>query len=581
VIGVADGIPGPSREWFRALTESSRDIFLVRDVSGALTYCSPAVEVALGYRPDELVGTNERELIHPVDLKIRDGLIATLLETDLPQPAAELRVLSKNGDWRWFETIDTNCLANQAVRGIVTNARDVTDRKAAELANLELVMHDTLTGLPNRLQIMDRLALALARAAKSSEFMAVLSCDLDDFKFVNDTVGHAGGDRVLVEIARRLSDAMEGLDTVARTSGDEFVVVCEGLADVEDTIARALRLRAVVEQPVVVDDFEVSVSLSIGIVVVERSGPPPTPTPMNLLHCADAALQQAKRSAKTRWVVFDESLAGGTTARRAQESELRRALERDEFVVHYQPVYVLADQTIVGVEALVRWEHPRRGLLHPADFIGLAEETGLIVELGAWVLRESCAQLRQWAHDLEWDGWMAVNLSARQLSQPGLAAAVDEVLVASALQPGELRLELTETALLDAGHVAAAELRAVRDLGVPIGLDDFGTGYGCLSNLVQLPIDFLKIDRSFVEMLGHHGAWSEIDTAIVAAVALMGRALDLETIAEGIETDEQASLLAEFGCPFGQGYRFARPAPPAEIELLLASSVAATAAVPC
>jgi len=375
----------------------------------------------------------------------------------------------------------------------------VTDRKAAELANLELVMHDTLTGLPNRLQIMDRLALALARAAKSSEVMAVLSCDLDDFKFVNDMVGHSGGDRVLVEIARRLSWAMEGVDTVARTSGDEFVVVCEGLTDCEEIIARAARLRAVVEQPVVLDDLEVLVTVSIGIVAVERATSPPTP--MDLLHSADAALQQAKRSGKSRCVLFDESLAGGTTPRRAQEPELRRSLEHDEFVVHYQPVYALSDQTIVGVEALVRWNHPLRGLLQPADFIGLAEETGLIVELGAWVLRESCVQLRQWAHELRWDGWMAVNISARQLAQPGLAAAVNDVLAASGVQSGELRLELTETALLDAGHVAAGELRAVRDLGVRIGLDDFGTGYGCLSNLVQLPIDFLKIDRSFVGML--------------------------------------------------------------------------------
>ena len=577
-----DGTAGSSRECFRALTESSRDIFLVREASGVLTYCSRAVETSLGYRPDELVGTNERELIHPVDLKIRDGLIAALLDTEVPQPASELRVLSKSGDWRWFETIDTNCLDNSAVRGIVTNARDVTDRKAAEFANLELVLHDTLTGLPNRLLIMDRLALALARAAMSSDAMAVLSCDLDDFKVVNDLVGHAGGDRVLVEIARRLSGALEGLDTVARTSGDEFVIVCEGLTGVDDAIARAMRLRAVVGRPIALDDFEVSVTMSVGIVAVGRTAHPTDPTdptdPMHLLQRADAALQHAKREGRAGWVLFEESLASATTARRSLEPELRRALARHEFVVHYQPVYVLTDQTIVGVEALVRWIHPERGLLQPADFIGLAEETGAIVELGAWVLREACAQLRRWAQDLAWEGWMAVNLSVRQLAQPGLAAAVSDVLESSGTQPGELRLELTETALLGAGHVAAAELLEVRSLGVRIGLDDFGTGYGCLSNLVQLPIDFLKIDRSFVGMLGHDAAGTDIDTAIVAAVALMGTALDLETIAEGIETDEQAELLCEFGCPYGQGYRFARPGPPAEIELRLNAAADASAA---
>ncbi len=249
--------------------------------------------------------------------------------------------------------------------------------------------------------------------------------------------------------------------------------------------------------------------------------------------------------------------------------------------MHYQPVYALTDQTIVGVEALVRWNHPQRGLLQPDDFIGLAEETGVIVELGAWVLREACAQLHHWASDLAWSGWMAVNLSARQLAQPGLAAAVREVLDTSGTPSAELRLELTETALLGAGHAAAAELLAVRDLGVHIGLDDFGTGYGCLSNLVQLPIDFLKIDRSFVGMLGHDVDGTGIVAAIVAAVALMGTALDLETIAEGIETDEQAALLCQFGCPYGQGYRFARPAPAAEIELLFDTPVPVAVPVPC
>jgi diguanylate cyclase (GGDEF)-like protein/PAS domain S-box-containing protein len=567
---VSEHAPTSSPDWFRALAESSRDVVLVRDADGVLSYCSPAVWASLGYRPEELEGTNERELIHPIDVEIRDRLIARLMDTNAPQPPAELRVRSKSGVWRWFETIDTNHLDNPSVRGIVTNARDITERKAAEIRLIELSLHDSLTGLPNRLLLMDRLAIALARAARANDIVAVLGCDLDAFKVVNDSVGHEAGDRVLVEVAHRFKRGLRAADTVARTGGDEFVVVCETLRCVEDATRIAEHVRAVLEQPIAFDDFEAAVSVSIGIVTVSGSEAN-SADPMILLRNADAAMYRAKRGGQGRWALFDESLVSAATHRRELEPQLRRAVEAEEFVLHYQPIYDLKDGAIVGVEALLRWDHPTRGLLAPQDFIGLAEETGLIVTIGTWVLKKACDQMRQWYRDLHWPGWMSVNFSARQVAEPGLASAVSRVLTTSNLSADLLRLELTETALLTAGHSAAVELDAVRNLGVHVGMDDFGTGYASLTNLQQLPIDFLKIDRSFVETLSRQADQRDHGNAIVAAIAQIGLTLDLQTIAEGIETEEQAELLREFGCPYGQGYQFARPAPADQIGKLLTS----------
>ncbi len=560
--------PGSSQEWFRALAESSRDVVLVRDVDGMLLYASPAVWVSLGYRPSEIEGTNERDLIHPIDLGIRDGLITRLLATKVAQAPAEIRMRAKTGEWRWFEMIDTNCLENPSVQGIVTNARDLTERKTAETLLVDLSLHDPLTGLPNRSLVVDRLGVALARTARANDVLAVLFCDLDAFKVVNDNVGHEGGDRVLIEIARRFKRAFRESDTIARNGGDEFVVICEGLNSVTEATELAAHIRGAIEEPVTFDEFEATVSVSIGIATVAGTEAN-TVDPATMLRNADAAMYEAKRGGKARWSLFDQGLATAAVYRRALEPDLRRALGGDEFVLHYQPIYDLNDDSILGVEALVRWHSPTRGLMAPDDFIGLAEETGLIVGIGSWVLQESCAQMREWATDLRWPGWISVNISARQVAQPGLASEIAAILAASDLNPELLRLELTETALMRAGHAAAAELEAVRALGVHVGMDDFGTGYASLTNLQTLPIDFLKIDRSFVTTLKTGGHRRDNGNAIVAAISQIGQTLELETIAEGVETEEQAELLREFGCHYAQGFQFARPAPAERIAGLL------------
>jgi diguanylate cyclase (GGDEF)-like protein/PAS domain S-box-containing protein len=553
---------------FAALIEHGRDVITIVDADIALLYASPAYERVFGYHSAELIGKPLGVTLHPEDRERVTSILSCLVADRGAVRNLECRFAHADGTWRYGEVTFVNRLDDPAVLGIICTTRDVTERVEAAARLVHQALHDALTGLPTRSLVMDRLATALARTARANDVVAVLFCDLDAFKVVNDSFGHEGGDRVLIEVAHRFTRELRGADTVARTGGDEFVVVCEGLSGVEESTALAAHVRDIVEEPIVFDDFETAVSVSIGIVTVAGSEAS-TADPLTLLRNADAAMYRAKRGGRARWVLFDESLVSAATCRRGLESELRRALVADEFVLHYQPIYDLNDDTIVGVEALLRWDNPTRGLLQPHEFIGLAEETGLIVPIGTWVLRQACNQMRRWACEVRWPGWMSVNFSGRQVAEPGLASAVNEILAASGLNADLLRLELTETALLRAGHAAAVELGAVRKLGVHVGMDDFGTGYASLTNLQQLPIDFLKIDRSFVITLTRGGKMRDNGNAIVAAVAQIGQTLDLETIAEGVETEEQAKLLREYGCPYGQGYQFARPAPANEIAKLL------------
>jgi EAL domain-containing protein (putative c-di-GMP-specific phosphodiesterase class I) len=333
----------------------------------------------------------------------------------------------------------------------------------------------------------------------------------------------------------------------------------------------AEKIRDAVEEPIVLGANNAVLSVSIGIVTVQADAAK-LADPMMLLRNADAAMYKAKVDGKARWQYFDDALIDEVTQRFELESELRRALERDELVVHYQPVFDLDTRSVVGTEALLRWNHPTRGLIAPAGFIPLAEQTGLIVPIGAWVLREAAAQAREWHTRLDWTGWISVNLSARQVSEPGLSSTVHEILDDSGLDPDSLWLELTETALLRAGHSATVQLGAVQSLGVHIGMDDFGTGYASLTNLQRLPIDFFKIDQSFVGCLNRGDGEQASGNAIVAALAQLGSTLGLRTIAEGIESVEEAELLRAYGCNYGQGFLLARPMPAAAHSRLLAET---------
>jgi diguanylate cyclase (GGDEF)-like protein/PAS domain S-box-containing protein len=436
--------------------------------------------------------------------------------------------------------------------------RDMTDRKELETRLAHEATHDPLTGLPNRALLMDRIDMALGRARRSGTSTALIFCDLDHFKLVNDSLGHTRGDELLIAVADRLLEAIRPGDTVARFGGDEFVVLAEELDDAEAAEAIAERLRRAVGRPLTIAQSELFVSVSVGIAVVDRDGADPEA----LIRDADAAMYRAKATGRGRQVVFDQGLRAEAVERLDTETALRRALDRRELRIHYQPIRDLADQRIVGYEALLRWEHPERGLLMPADFIRVAEETGLIVPIGAWVARAACGQLARWRAEGAEDIWVAVNLSARQLGGEALVADIDAAIRHVGIPPSALRVEITESLLIENVEQATATLRLLRELGVQVVVDDFGTGYSSLSYLSRFPVDVLKIDKSLMSGLGRH----ERDTAIVTAVVGLAHTLGLTAIGEGVEDQHQYDALRRLGCDQAQGFLLGRPRAGTEIH---------------
>jgi diguanylate cyclase (GGDEF)-like protein/PAS domain S-box-containing protein len=439
---------------------------------------------------------------------------------------------------------------------------EVTERKQVEARLLHEAVHDALTGLPNRHLFMQRLGESLFRFNQGGGQFAVLFLDLDRFKVVNDSLGHHVGDELLVAVARRLQESVRAGDTVARFGGDEFAILLRDLDDTADATAIATRVADAVAAPVNLSGYEVFTSVSIGIALASNG----YERPEYLLRGADMAMYQAKGSGGLAWEVFDRGMHARALTRLQMETDLRRALHRGEFRLHYQPIVSLSTGWIAGVEALVRWEHPDRGLVEPADFIAMAEETGAIVPLGEWVVREACRQLAEWRTGLGVSITMSVNLSARQVAHPGLVEGVRDALAAAGLEPAELKLEITESALLE---TAAAEgvLAELRALGVEMQLDDFGTGYSSLSALHRLPMQALKVDRTFVSRMEGGNAPAQL----VRTIALMARGMALTVIAEGVETAGQLAEVREIGCDYAQGYLISRPLPAEALRELLVS----------
>jgi predicted signal transduction protein with EAL and GGDEF domain len=458
----------------------------------------------------------------------------------------------------------------------------VVERIRAQEQIAHQATHDALTGLANRLLFSDRLELALARAKRHGSFAALLFLDLDRFKDVNDTLGHSAGDQLLRSVSDRLQVALRANDTLARFGdeeftlarfgGDEFVVLCEELASEDAAVRIAERVQQALLNPFVLAREDIVVTASIGIALASSADRDPEA----LLRDADIAMYRAKQRGPGNWEIFDDALRNRALARVATERALHHALDTGELRLHYQPIVSLDDGNMNAVEALVRWQHPERGLLPPGEFIPIAEKSALILQIGAWTLREACEQAYRWRARFGDRAPLpvSVNVSARQLAQPELPEIFRQVLADTGLNAGDLAIELTETALIEDSDVPAATLRELRGLGVKILLDDFGTGYSSLSHLQRFPMDALKIDRSFVM---HLGAASD-DCAIVRAIAAMAAALGLEVVAEGVETAEQAAEAHALGCGSAQGYYFARPAPPKVIESLIHSGIPACAA---
>ncbi|HEY7250854.1 MAG TPA: EAL domain-containing protein [Methylomirabilota bacterium] len=424
---------------------------------------------------------------------------------------------------------------------------------------------DSLTSMPNRALFMDRLSHALTRTERRGEQLAVLFLDLDRFKVVNDSLGHSVGDQLLVGVSQRLAACLRPEDTIARLGGDEFAILLEDVKDDRGPTSVADRLTAELQQPFKVEGREVIITVSIGIAMSTAK----RMTPEDILRDADLAMYHAKGKGKARYEVFDKSMNAPAQERMDLELDLRNAVTRGEFTLHYQPVVDLPTGRITEVEALVRWRHPQRGLLFPADFVGLSEETGLIVPLGRWVLHEACRQTRQW--QLASPGTplaISVNISARQLQQPGLVEEIAAVLRDTRLDPSTLRLEITETVVMHDAPATLAKLEALKALGVQLAIDDFGTGYSSLGYLKRFPVDTLKIDRSFVKGIGGNVE----DSAIVRAVITVAKSLNLSVTAEGIETAEQLEHLRTLGCDHGQGYFFAKPLTSDRVPALLLST---------
>jgi diguanylate cyclase (GGDEF)-like protein/PAS domain S-box-containing protein len=509
----------------------------------------------IGYREEELIGERFQTVTHPEDLDRFLQEVVNVLEGRAQSSQIEKRYVNKHGEEIWA-LVSISLIHDTQSRpsALVLQIQDISDRKRAEERLLHDAFHDPLTGLPNRAWFMDQLSVALSRARRhTSSRFAVLFLDLDRFKIINDSLGHMYGDQLLVGIARRLRHCLRTEDMIARLGGDEFTILVSDIRDQQDAITVAERIQAHLSQQFKLGGYETFTSVSIGIAFSD----PDYEDPSDLLRDADTAMYQAKLAGKARFVVFDKGMHVRAMNTLQMENDLRRAVERKEFTLHYQPVISLETGELSGFEALVRWRHPERGLISPADFIPVAEETGLIVPLGQWVLREACLQMQRWiARSPELgDLWMSVNLSGKQFAHAGLLEQVMQTLSLTGLDPRRLKLEITESVVMENVDTAIWMLERLRALGVETCIDDFGTGYSSLSYLHRLPIDGLKIDRSFVGRMSRNSENREIIRTIIMLAQNLGK----QVIAEGVETREQLDQLRELQCASGQGYFFSRP----------------------
>jgi diguanylate cyclase (GGDEF)-like protein/PAS domain S-box-containing protein len=520
-------------------------------------YVNPAAETTLGMTADEVIGRTAVEIGHPPEHERWDEALHRVFRTG---EGTELEYVdSVDARARWFQArMVPERQADGVVTGVLVAVRDFTDRKRAEDALAFQAGHDPLTGLANRALFLERVATALRRLEHDEGLIGLLFVDLDRFKTVNDTLGHAAGDWFLHQVGQRVNEIARRADTVARLGGDEFVVLCEGLTAESDMRTVADRLSQALSEPLVYRGQTLPVSASIGIVTCAS----PDASAERLVADADAAMYQAKHQGGGRSEVFDAGLRERSLARTGLMLELYQALERGEFRLHYQPVLRLADQSCIGVEALIRWQHPKRGLLAPGAFLDVAEQSSFMVELGSWVLDEACRQLAVWERRAGLQISVAVNVSARQFATAGFVDAVADTIARHGVSPANLCLEITETALLEESSTLPETFAGLASLGVRLALDDFGTGYSSLAHLRKFPVHILKVDRSFVSGLGD----TEGDLVIVGAVTAMARALGITTVAEGIETLEQLEMLAAMGCDNGQGYLFSKPVDASALE---------------
>jgi diguanylate cyclase (GGDEF)-like protein/PAS domain S-box-containing protein len=552
-----DGPSTPAE--YQALIAGSADVNTVATIDGVYRYVSPACRDIFGWDPAELEGRRRDDFLHPDDVSMisveRDESAAAKGVT------STYRFLRRDGSYRWVEATSRPVEVGGQML-VVSTLRDIAERQRSDAILQLQAFSDPLTGVANRTVLMDRLNQALRRQARGGGVLAVLYVDLDRFKVINDSLGHRTGDTVLMQMAERLGRHLRPADTLARLGGDEFVIVAENVANEEAAIEFANRITQAGHAAFQVGDEEFMCTLSVGIACTADS----QRSAQELLQEADLALYRAKDLGRDRVEVFDEDLRTKAIGRLVTERMLRRAMLERRIVVEYQPIIDLRSGHGVGAEALIRIDDPERGLLQPESFLEVAEETGLLIAMDELVMADAVQQAAGWRTRLSaTDVEVAINVTSRHLADAGLAKSVIELLDVHGVARHDLQIEVTERVLMEASNSAMAGLRALRDVGVQVGLDDFGTGYSSLAYLRQFPLDFVKIDRSFISDLDH----IENQQAIVAAIVTLAHALGLIVVAEGVETEGQLRVLESLGCDRGQGFLFGRPGEPGAVDSLI------------
>ncbi len=560
-----------SESHFRTLIENSSDIVMIFDLNATITYQSPSVERILGYEQDSLLGAVGYSFIHPDDLPAMKDAAKLLERGKSSEVMREFRFRHFDGSWRILEGIAKIIKDDESgTAGLLLNARDVNERRALESKIIHQAFHDPLTNLANRLLFKSRVEEALIGAADGDSEVAVLFLDLDDFKNINDTLGHEAGDKLLVEFAEKLRLCVRAKETVARLGGDEFAILIEGDGVRDKSVAIAERVLHNVRQPFSINNSEVKVGISIGISLKDSDDV----IADDLLRNADVAMYGAKSKGKNRFVVFEPAMHLNLLAQIELEKDLREAIDSNQLNLNYQPILSMQNGQITGMEALVRWNHPVHGMVPPVEFIALAEKSGLIVSLGRWILLETCLRSKE-LFDKHGAGLtVTINISGKQLEHPNFIVDLGEIISKVGINPGNIILEITESTMMEDTEAILKLLHRIKSLGIRLAIDDFGTGYSSLSYLQQFPIDILKIDRSFVDGI----ETSAQKNAVARTIISLSQTLQLATVAEGVENNEQAEILRELGCEFGQGYFFARPLEIDEFEILLSNMSASSAA---
>jgi len=544
-----------SEEQFRHTFEYAPIGMAIQSLNGPFQRVNQGLCEPLGYTAEELLGKSFADLIHPEEVVVFLEQQQHLLADEIDSFQMENRYLAKDGHvvHALLKMVLVRDFRGEPLH-LLGQFVDISDRKQVEQQLVHDAFHDALTGLPNRAMFLERVSTALKRIKRyPHQLFAVLFLDVDRFKIVNDSMGPVMGDRLLIAIADKLNQCLRSTDMVARLGGDEFSILLEDIKDIKDATKVADRILELLGSPFTLNGYEVVTTASIGIAMLS----PAYEQPEQVLRDADIAMYRAKRAGKARYEIFDKVMYSYALGLLQLENDLRRAIEKREFKLHYQPITSLVSASLTGFEALVRWHHPEKGMVSPVEFIPIAEETGLIVPLGEWVLREACQQMKQWQDQFSWVAplKMSVNLSAKQLREKQLIQKIDDILLETNLNPNCLKLEITESVLMENTEVVAKILWQLRSRNIELSLDDFGTGYSSLSYLHSFPVNTVKIDRSFVSRMNDN----EENSEIVKAIVTLAHTLGMDAVAEGIETSEQLAQLKSLACEQGQGYFFSKP----------------------